>query len=99
MKEMDILTLTDNEDYIKRSLNGFQDNDEVEDDVVIIQLIVQGKPITASEDLLAKYSKYFWNLFQNLPPLPQKHGRIPGNGKIGNIVLNVLISIIVIFVY
>ena len=98
MKEMDILTLTDNEDYIKRGLNGFQDNEEVEDDVVIIQLIVQGKPITVSEHLLTKYSKYFGNLFQNLPPLPKKNGRINNNGKMGNIILNRLISITVIFV-
>ena len=98
MKEMDILKLTDNQDYIKRSLNGLQDNEEVEDDVVIIQLIVQGKPITVSEHLLTKYSKYFWNLFQNLPPLPKKNGRMPSNGKIGNIVLNISISIILLFV-
>ena len=83
MKEMEILSLTDNEDYIKMS-NGLQDNEEIDDDTVIIQLIVQGKPITVSEHLLTRYSKYFWNLFQSLPPLPKKKWRKTDNGIWGN---------------
>ena len=96
MKETDILKLTETEDYIKkreelRSVNGFQGNEETEDDVVIIQLIVQGKPITVSEHLLTQYSKYFWNLFQNLRPLPMKNGKKSGSGKIGDIVFHIYV--------
>ena len=85
MKEIDGFTLTDNKEYIKSS-NGFQQHDEIEDDdIVIIQLIVQGRSITVCEYLLAKYSKYFWNLFQNLPPLPEKILEPANvNGNIGN---------------
>ena len=82
MKELEVLMVTDNKDYIKSS-NGFQDNDGIDDDIVIIQLIVQGRPINVSEDLLVEYSKYFWNLFQNLPPSESKQlGRME-NGKMG----------------
>ena len=84
MKEMDRMTLTEENDFV----NGFQDNneDEVDEEGVIIQLIVQGKPITVNEHILTKYSKYFWNLFQSLPPLPMKSLKPTTKGKfsIGN---------------
>ena len=81
MKEIDRLTLTEGNDFV----NGFQDNnnpnEELDDDGVIIQLIVQGKPITVNEHILTKYSKYFWNLFQTLPPLPKRSLKTAGKGK------------------
>ena len=81
MKEMDLLSLSGNkEEYIKSS-NGFLSSEETEDDIVIIQLIVQGTSVNVSEQLLTRYSKYFWNLLQNLPPLPQKNSSKPLNGK------------------
>ena len=84
MKEMDRMTLTEKNDFV----NSFQDNneDEVDEEGVIIQLIVQGKPITVNEHILTKYSKYFWNLFQSLPPLPMKSLKPTTKGKfsIGN---------------
>ena len=82
MKEMDRLTLAEKNDF----MNGYQDNEEIDEDSVIIQLIVQGKPITVNERILTKYSKYFWNLFQTLPPLPKRGLRKTGNGKftVGN---------------
>ena len=81
MKEMDRLTLTDANGFV----SGFQDNhnhgEELDEDSVIIQLIVQGKPITVNEHILTKYSKYFWNLFQTLPPLPKRSLKTTGKGK------------------
>ena len=91
MKEIDILTVTDNKDYTKCS-TGIQDNsDGHEDDIVILQLIVQGRPISVSEHLLAKYSNYFCHLFQNLPPLPSKTTEGIVNEKTGNRNTNVKI--------
>ena len=81
MKEMDRLTLSDANGFV----SGFQDsdnhNEELDEDSVIIQLIVQGKPITVNEHILTKYSKYFWNLFQTLPPLPKRSLKTTGKGK------------------
>ena len=79
MKEKDIMT----ENCNGRCENGFEkfEESEEEDDDVIIQLIVQGTSVNVSEQLLTRYSKYFWNLLQNLPPLPQKNSSKPLNGK------------------
>ena len=81
MKEMERLTSTDANDFV----GGFQDNnnhnEELEEDSVIIQLIVQGKPITVNEHVLTRYSKYFWSLFQTLPPLPKRSLKTTGKGK------------------
>ena len=79
MKEKEIMT----ENCNGRCENGFEkfEESEEEDDDVIIQLIVQGTSVNVSEQLLTRYSKYFWNLLQNLPPLPQKNSSKPLNGK------------------
>ena len=82
MKEMDLLSLSGKEEYIKSS-NGFLSSEETEDDIVIIQLIVQGKPITVNEDVLVRYSKYFGNLFQSLPPPSTEYFGNTANGKTG----------------
>ena len=80
MKEKDIMT----ENCNGRCENGFEkfeEGEEEDDDDVIIQLIVQGNSVNVGEQLLTRYSKYFWNLLQNLPPLPQKNPSKPLNGK------------------
>ena len=82
MKEKDIMT----ENCNGRCENGFEkfgeiEDEEDDDDDVIIQLIVQGNSVNVGEKLLTRYSKYFWNLLQNLPPLPQKTHSKPLNGK------------------
>ena len=79
MKEKEVMT----ENCNGRCKNGFEkfEESEEEDDDVIIQLIVQGTSVNVSEQLLTRYSKYFWNLLQNLPPLPQKNSSKSLNGK------------------